>query len=473
MKHFLLLCWLTVAPAGAAEILFIAGPKSHAPGAHEHPAGCELLAGHLRSAGLPISAEVSQGWPEDPAKVAAADTLVIYSDGLAGHVAAGHLAELRKRHEAGKGLVVLHFALEPDGPEMAALLDDTIGGHFDKDWSVNPIWKMTAPVLGKHPVTRGVAPFEVEEEFYYHLRLRGDVTPVLQALPPADSLGTDGPRSGNPAVRKQLEDKVPQTLAWVVENSNKSRGFGFTGGHFHHHWANPDFRRLVLNAIVWTAGVEVPEGGVVSKVAAAPAYQTIDEAIAKGDLADVRLHIAADAKSLGQGARPTSRPPLEQAVMRNKTDVVIYLLEAGADPNTVNASKRTPLHLAVDRNNPVAAAALLKAGAKPNERDKEGWTPLHHAAAKNQLETGQGDFSRRCGPDDAQRAGRHPPARGRSKRRCGNRAPVSRSQGGSHRGLQAGSHRAGSRQAIQEPACGRRAFQVNFPQSAPRHEEKG
>ena len=122
-------------------------------------------------------------------------------------------------------------------------------------------------------------------------------------------------------------------------------------------------------------------------VAAAPAYPTIDESIAKGDLADVRLHIAANPKSINQGGRENSRPPLEQAVMRNKAEIALYLLEAGADPNIVNASQRTPLHLAVDRNNPAVAAALLKAGAKPNLRDKDGWTPLHHAAAKNQLET--------------------------------------------------------------------------------------
>lgn len=387
MKNLLLACWLVITPAGAGTVLFIAGPKSHPPGAHEHPAGCELLASHLRSAGLSVSVEVSQGWPQDPAKVAAADTLVIYSDGLGGHVGAGHVAELRKHYEAGKGLAVLHFALEPDKAEMAALLDDAIGGRFEVDWSVNPIWKMTAPTIGKHPVTRGVEPFEAEEEFYYHLRLRSGVTPLLQALPPAASLGADGPRSGNPAVRKALADKTPQTLAWAVENANKSRGFGFTGGHFHQNWANPEFRQLVLNAIVWTAGVEVPDGGVVGAVAAAPAYLTIDEAIAKGDLADVKLHVAADPKSLGQGGRPNSRPPLEQAVIRNKTEIALYLLEAGADPNTVNASLRTPLHLAVDRNNPVVAAALLKAGAKPNPRDNDGWTPLHHAAAKNQLET--------------------------------------------------------------------------------------
>ncbi len=390
--HFLkilLLFPVFLAPGAMAgtSILLIAGPKSHAPGQHEHPAGCELLAKHLQSSGLPISVEVSQGWPQDAAKVAAADTLVIYGDGLDAHPAVGHVAELRQRFEAGKGLVVLHWALEPQNEEMAKLLDDAIGGHFEVNWSVNPIWKMTRPIIAKHPATRGVKPFELEEEFYYHIRLREDVTPLLQALPPVNSLGDDGPRSGNPAVRKDLADNIPQTLAWMVANPNKSRGFGFTGGHFHSHWAQSDFRRLVLNAIVWTAGVEVPEGGVTGKVAATPAYQTIDEAIAKGDLNDVRVHLGLNPQSANKGARDNSRRPLEQAVLRNKTEIALLLLESGADPNSVDASQRTPLHLAVERNNPAVAAALLKAGAKPNQRDKDGWTPLHHAAAKNQLAT--------------------------------------------------------------------------------------
>jgi ankyrin repeat protein len=138
---------------------------------------------------------------------------------------------------------------------------------------------------------------------------------------------------------------------------------------------------------VQPAGTEVPANGGTGKVAATPAYQTIDEAIAKGDLADVRLHLRANPQSLNKGARDNSRPPLEQAVLRNKMPIALYLLEAGADPNSQDASQRSPLHLAVERNNPVVAAALLKAGAKPNLRDKDGWTPLHHAAAKNQLAT--------------------------------------------------------------------------------------
>ena len=44
------------------------------------------------------------------------------------------------------------------------------------------------------------------------------------------------------------------------------RGFGLTGGHFHKGWGNDDQRKLVLNAIVWSAKAEVPANGIESKV---------------------------------------------------------------------------------------------------------------------------------------------------------------------------------------------------------------
>ena len=40
------------------------------------------------------------------------------------------------------------------------------------------------------------------------------------------------------------------------------RGFGFTGLHYHKNFAIDDFRKLVLNAMVWVAGAEIPEGGI-------------------------------------------------------------------------------------------------------------------------------------------------------------------------------------------------------------------
>jgi hypothetical protein len=53
---------------------------------------------------------------------------------------------------------------------------------------------------------------------------------------------------------------------WAVERADGGRGVGFTGGHFHKNWGNDDFRKTVLNALVWLAKAEVPADGVQSAV---------------------------------------------------------------------------------------------------------------------------------------------------------------------------------------------------------------
>jgi ankyrin repeat protein len=145
--------------------------------------------------------------------------------------------------------------------------------------------------------------------------------------------------------------------------------------------------RILLSCLLFPAVCLVSGSGLCHAGAGEPAYRTIDEAIAKGDAADVKLHLAANPQSANRGGRDTSRPPLEQAVQRNQPEIAGILLAAGADPNSASATGRTPLHLAVERKSPAMAAALLKAGAKPDAADKDGWTPLHHAAAKDQVET--------------------------------------------------------------------------------------
>jgi hypothetical protein len=55
-------------------------------------------------------------------------------------------------------------------------------------------------------------------------------------------------------------------MAWAIERPDGGRGFGFTGGHNHVNWGNEDFRKLVLNALLWTAKVEVPPDGVKSAI---------------------------------------------------------------------------------------------------------------------------------------------------------------------------------------------------------------
>ncbi|MGL6094221.1 MAG: ThuA domain-containing protein, partial [Fimbriiglobus sp.] len=60
-----------------------------------------------------------------------------------------------------------------------------------------------------------------------------------------------------------------ETMAWAYERPQGSRGFGFTGGHNHKNWGNENFRRVVVNAILWAAKADVPAGG--AKVALDPA----------------------------------------------------------------------------------------------------------------------------------------------------------------------------------------------------------
>jgi hypothetical protein len=96
------------------------------------------------------------------------------------------------------------------------------------------------------------------------MRFRKDmdgVTPILSAIPPDATRGPDGGRSGNPTVRARKG--MAEHLAWAYQRP-VGRGFGFTGGHTHWNWANDNFRKTVLNGIVWVAGIEVPKDGVPS-----------------------------------------------------------------------------------------------------------------------------------------------------------------------------------------------------------------
>lgn len=372
-----------LATASAAPlVLFISGEPSHGPGEHRFPDGCALLAAALNDSGLGLRAEASRGWPADDL-LRSAQTLVLYSDGLEGHVAQGRVAALRRHTGAGKGLAVLHFAVEPSPGDLADYLLETLGGRFETDWSVNPLWQVEQPLLPAHEVTRGVRPFAIDDEWYYHLRFRPGVRPVLQAVPPENSLGQDGPRSGNPTVRSAVARREPQTLGWVYEGAGV-RAFGFTGGHYHRNWSDDHFRKLVLNGIVWSAGVTVPPDGVPSTVPKTPRYPTIDEAIARGDLADVTLHVKLSPASAHRG-KDAGLTPLHQAILRNRNEIALFLLESGASVDTPDRSARTPLHLAVERGNLALVQALLARRARPNERDRLGWTPLHHAAAKDKV----------------------------------------------------------------------------------------
>jgi len=272
-KLLFLMCVLaTTAFAADKKIVFVAGKPSHGPGDHEHRAGCLLLKSCLDKVPGVTSIVYSNGWPSDESAFEGADTIVLYMDGGAGHEALkdGRLEKLDGLMKKGVGLACIHYATEPTIEKGEKEFIDWVGGCFEIDWSVNPHWVANFKELPKHPITQGVKPFSILDEWYFHLRFREGmkgVTPILSAVPDASTTNRpDGTHSGNPAMREAVKKGEPQTVAWACERADGGRGFGFTGAHFHKNWGNDDFRKLILNAIVWTAKAEVPAEGIQSKV---------------------------------------------------------------------------------------------------------------------------------------------------------------------------------------------------------------
>jgi type 1 glutamine amidotransferase len=258
---------------GAKQVVvMIAGKPSHAPGQHEHNAGVLLFKKCLEQAApdqVEVVPHLNGEWPSSET-MARASTILIYSDGGKNHPALqeNRLQTLDVQMKRGCGFVCIHYAVEPTIEQGGSEFLDWLGGCFEINWSVNPHWVADFRKLPEHPISNGVEPFAVNDEWYFHMRFRRNmmgVTPILSAVPPDSTMSRpDGHHSGNPTVREAVKSGVPQHVAWAVEREDGGRGFGFTGGHFHSGWAHGDQRKLVLNAILWTANVEVPATGVVT-----------------------------------------------------------------------------------------------------------------------------------------------------------------------------------------------------------------
>lgn len=144
-------------------------------------------------------------------------------------------AHLRAFAEAGRGIVVLHHALVsyPDWDWYRDLiggryLEQPRGGHAASSYRHDE--RMAIAVARAHPVTEGLAPFTLLDETYKGMWLAPSNTVLLT---------TDNP-TGDPAV------------AWVSGYPH-ARVVTIQPGHGPDAHRDGSYRRLVLNAIRWSA----------------------------------------------------------------------------------------------------------------------------------------------------------------------------------------------------------------------------
>ena len=266
------------APAGTCRILFIAAKGGHGGrGSHEFHVGANYLARRINQVYPQAHAVVytDDAWPE---ACADQDAIVV----LLNH--AGRAASDRRIADAiarKAGFMAIHYGVEVDkGPQGDAYLD-WIGGYFEKFWSVNPHWKPDIRVQASHPTARGVQPFSVNDEWYYHMRFREGmqgVTPILSAVAPLSSIRSpEKPSShgGNPDVLRAVQAGEPQHLAWAYDRPDGGRGFGFTGYHTFANLGNDEFRTVLLNGVAWVAKLDIPPDGVPSAPLSQPDLEAL------------------------------------------------------------------------------------------------------------------------------------------------------------------------------------------------------
>jgi hypothetical protein len=245
------------------KIVLIAGQKSHAPNTHEYEKGARLFKYCLDNAANVRGVEtvvVTGGWPDDVKLLDGAATILLFSDGsdieekrhplLVGD----RLEAFGRQMKRGCGYVAVHYATFTPRKDEERFLD-WVSGYYDYEsgpppkhwWSKHVVDDFSLrPMTPDHPVARGLEPFKLHEEFYFHMRFR-DPDPRRRNI-----LGFGGDDAG--------------AVAWAVERGDGGRGFAYTGGHFHQNWENDNVRRMVLNALLWTAKAEVPPGGVQSSL---------------------------------------------------------------------------------------------------------------------------------------------------------------------------------------------------------------
>jgi type 1 glutamine amidotransferase len=141
--------------------------------------------------------------------------------------------------ERGIGLVVLHHAIVnyQSWPEFERIIGGTYPEPQDKKGAVTEKLgyehdvDIPVQILAKdHPVTAGLSDFDLNDEIYWGYRTSADITPLLT---------TTHPKSGKP-------------LAWA-RTEGKSRVVYLQLGHGPTAFKNSNYRKLVAQAIQWTA----------------------------------------------------------------------------------------------------------------------------------------------------------------------------------------------------------------------------
>lgn len=229
------------AEEASKQILLIGSQSDHPAGSHEYLPTCRLLASCLnRVAG--VEAIVSDGWPETTADQLGA--IVLYRAPFVQAMFDGpHSREIVSHLDRGAGLVAIHWAtgiLPEHYDRLAGRMAGYQGGAWRSDGSKVAFGQsLLAALQPEHPILRGVSLPSIRDEWYFDTHVHPDARPLWSVT---------------------ARDE-PLTVAWTFERPDGGRTFATTLGHYWNNFTSEPFRRAIVNGVLWSAQIDVPESG--------------------------------------------------------------------------------------------------------------------------------------------------------------------------------------------------------------------
>ena len=240
------------------RIVLIAGETAliDVAGHHDYLAGCACLDTLLRQTKHIEPVQVKNGWPDDESVFSKAKSVVFYTDGGGSQAfltSPNRIAKLQTLVDQGVGIVMIHQAVDfPDSTEAQA--KGWLGGVYTKSSSARGHWDSNHVDFPKHPITRGVTPWKINDGWLNAIQFADGMKGVTPLVWSGKQYA--GSRSG-------LDKDI---VAWAYERPNGGRSFAFTGLDAHSAWSLPGMRQLVVNGVLWSAGLDIPSVGASCQI---------------------------------------------------------------------------------------------------------------------------------------------------------------------------------------------------------------
>jgi hypothetical protein len=220
-------------------------------GHHDYLAGCTLLADLLRQTPEVLPVAVADGWPDDDRLFDRVQSLVCYGPGGGKQPFLGSAQRVERFQglaDRGVGIVMIHQAASFP-PDLSGRATGWLGGVHVRGSSGRGHWRTQHREFPEHPATRGVQPWRIRDGWLNEIRFADG----MQGVTPLVWSGRKhrGSSAGGAA----------DVVCWAYERPGGGRSFCFTGLDAHGAWSLTGVRQLVVNGVLWSAGLSVPESG--------------------------------------------------------------------------------------------------------------------------------------------------------------------------------------------------------------------